>query len=186
MVVDHAAGLHKGVDDGGAYEGHASFLEVFAEGGRYGRFGLHFAHRWPVGLERASVYERPEVGVESAELFLDFQYDVRVFDGGVYFEFVADDARIFEQFGDFFGSVVGNLFDIEVIECYPVRGSPFEDGLPAEACLCAFEGEEFEQVSVVVDSHSPFVVVVRLVYGATGAEAPDGIAVLLVGICGHG
>lgn len=31
MVVDHADGLHVGVDDGGAYEGEAAFFEVFAD-----------------------------------------------------------------------------------------------------------------------------------------------------------
>ena len=33
VVVDHSAGLHEGVDDGGSYEAHAAFFEVLAEGG---------------------------------------------------------------------------------------------------------------------------------------------------------
>ena len=118
------------------------------------------------------------MGVEAAELFLDFERDVGVFDGGVNLEFVSDDAGIFEQFGDFLGSVTGDCFDIEIIERYPVRVSAFKDGFPAEASLCSFEDEQFEQVAIIVDRHSPFVVVVRLVDGATGAEAPDGVAVL--------
>ena len=137
-------------------------------------------------MERASVYERPEVGAEAAELFLDFQHDVRVFNGGVDLELVPDDAFVLKELVDFFGSVVGDLFDVEIVKCYPVGGSAFEDCLPAEACLCAFEDEEFEQVAVVVDRHAPLFIVVRLVDGAAGAEAPYGIAVLLVGICGHG
>lgn len=64
MVVDHAGGLHVGVDDGGTNEVEAAFFEVFADLVREWGVGWGFADIFPVVNDGCVVDPAPEVVIE--------------------------------------------------------------------------------------------------------------------------
>ena len=73
VVVDHAGGLHVGVDDGGADEVEAAVFEVFAEGVGEGGAGGDFFEGLPGILEGAArLTKAPDVGVEGGEFVPGF------------------------------------------------------------------------------------------------------------------
>ncbi len=139
VVVDQADGLHEGVADSRADEGEAAFFEVFAESvgfGRAGGDGVACVAQIYFGL---AVDELPEVAVEAAEIFLDLEQGVGVFDGGGDLESVADDARIAQELGELAGVVAGYDFGIEGVEGCAIVFALVEDGFPTEAGLSTFE-----------------------------------------------
>jgi hypothetical protein len=97
----------------------------------------------------------PDVGVEGAELFLDFEEGLGVGDGGGDFEAVSDDAFVFEELGLVLGGEAGDFGWVKVGEGFAVGGTFLEDGFPGEAGLGAFEDQELEEEAVVVDRDAP-------------------------------
>ena len=91
VVIDHADGLHEGVADGGAHETEAAILQALAYGIGDFRGGREADVSFPRVLDGLAVYERPDVFVEGAEFFLNFQEGAGVGDGGVNFQAVADE-----------------------------------------------------------------------------------------------
>ena len=71
VVVYHAAGLHEGVANGGAYKGEATAFQVLAHGTRGICLGGHVTEPCPVVDARLTVDEAPNVGVKGAKLLLD-------------------------------------------------------------------------------------------------------------------
>src|SRR5580658_9102294 len=59
MIVDHAGGLHEGIDDGRAAEFEAALCKFFGHGARHGGFGRNLARAFVVIDLRLSVDEIP-------------------------------------------------------------------------------------------------------------------------------
>ena len=76
------------------------------------------------------------------------------------FQAVADQAGIDKKLIDFRLLVSRNFDRIEVIECRSIIRSFFENRLPTQPRLCAFEGKKFKQIAIVMDGHAPLIIVV--------------------------
>jgi hypothetical protein len=102
----------------------------------------------------------PDPGVEAAELLLDGEERPGVGDGSGDLEPVADDSGVGEQQRGLFGAIAGDGRGVELSEGRAIPLALFEDGLPTETCLGAFEDEQLEESAVVMDRYAPLLVVV--------------------------
>jgi len=173
VVVDQAGGLHEGVDDGGADEAKATLSQVFAEGGGQRSDGGNLAVGVPFVLHGRAADKLPGVGVEAAELLLDFEEGFCVGNRGVDLEAIADDARVAQQLFRFFRIEARDFFGIEAGKEFAIAFALFQDGVPAEAGLRTLEREEFEPDEFVVNRDAPFFIVVTDVQGIRGPVAAN-------------
>ena len=156
VVVDHACGLHEGVDDERADELEATLLELFRHGGC--EVGLRGA--WAFGLDGLVADHVPEKGGEAFAGLLHLKEDLCATDGGDDLGAGADDAWIVEETQDVFLFEAGHLMRIECAEG-SLEGFAFaQDDEPGEAGLEALEHEEFPERATVVLGNAPLVVVV--------------------------
>ena len=97
MIIDHADGLHEGVDDGGTDEGETAFLEVFADLFREGSLGGDFVVSFECIDDGFVIYPTPEVVVERASFFEKFECGEGVFSGSEDFEPISDDTWVKQE-----------------------------------------------------------------------------------------
>src|SRR5215469_657668 len=161
VIVDQSDGLHKRVADGGTDEVEAAMLEVFAHVVALCSAGRDLLERTERVDARPAADELPDVAVEGSELFLNFEEGLGVGDGGANFQFVADDAVVVQQRGDFALVEAGYALGVKLAEGGAVVFALAQDRVPTESGLGAFEDEEFKQMAVIVRRHAPFLVVVE-------------------------
>lgn len=121
---------------------------------------------------------RFEPGFEGAVRFLQLQNGFGIFDGGFYFEAVADDARIGHEALTVGFGIGGYFFELEVVVSFAEGGFLLEDGFPAEAGLVDLEHEAAEELVIVVDGKAVGLIVVGFVDGpALVGHGGDGVAI---------
>jgi len=160
VIVDQAGGLHQGVDDGGADKAEAAFLQVLAPCRGLWGYGRHLAVGLPLVADRRAANKLPGVGVEGAKFVLHFQKGLRVGNGRGDFQAVTDDPGIGQKLPHSFGIEQRDFSGVKPAENFTVTLALFQDGIPAEACLRAFESQEFEPEAFVVNGNAPLFVVV--------------------------
>src|SRR5262249_13197239 len=148
-----------GVTDRGADEAETALLQILAHGVGFWSAGMYRLGSSPVIYFRPAFGEMPDVFIEAAEFLLDCQVSVRVGNGGGDFESVANDPGIFQQRADFLCVIPRDLFRVEAIKGAAIVFPLIENRFPAQAGLRAFENQEFEESAVVVNGHTPFLVV---------------------------
>lgn len=168
MTVDNADGLQVAVYDGGTHEAHAAPVQVGRYAVREGRGGQA---RLP---ERGTVSKLPDIVVERPRLGLYLHEDAGIGDGRTYLEPVAYYRGVLAQ--SFYPCLVvlGYLAVVEPVKGEPERIALVEYAGPLEPCLGRLQEQQLEQLSVVVYSHAPFVVVVVYIalVAATAPSAP--------------
>src|SRR5712692_3286734 len=169
MVVEQSNRLHVGVHDVRADETEAATFQVLADRVRYRRTGRHLLHALPAILQRTSVHEAPQIGVERAEFPPHFEEGPGVSDRRFDLEAVAHDAGIGHQSLHVAYSEARDLCSVEPGEGPAVVVAFVQDRRPGEARLGAFEDQEFEELPIVVDRDSPFVVVIAQILFAPQA-----------------
>jgi hypothetical protein len=97
VVVDEPGGLHEGVAYCRSDEFEPAFLEVFAHGFGLFCFRRHIGEALEAVLDCFSAHEAPDVRVEVAEFFLDFEEPCGVVYGRGDFALVMDYPRHFHQ-----------------------------------------------------------------------------------------
>jgi hypothetical protein len=105
----------------------------------------------------------PEKEAERAMLFPNRQVTLGVFNRGLDFTAVADDAGVGEQARQVMRIVAGDLFRVEIVERAPIMVPLAQDGQPVEAGLRAFENQHLEQAAVVVNRYAPLFIVIELI-----------------------
>src|SRR5712692_9223229 len=174
MIVDHSDRLHGGVHNGRADETEAANFQVLADRVRYRRTGRQLLHASPEILQRTSVHEAPEIGVERAEFPPDFEKGTGIADRRFDLEAVAHDSGIGHQSLHVACAEARDLCGVEPGESPAVIVALVEDRRPGKSRLGAFEDQELEQPPVVVHRHAPFLVVIAQVWLA--AQAPGAAA----------
>ncbi len=193
VVVEEARGLHESVDDGGAAEGEAFFLQVFRNALRQRRFRRHLFDARKTVLLRAAVEIFPEI-VGEAFALLDFQIGARARDRALDLHAVAHDAFVLHQAFDLLGREAHDLLGLEPGERLPEIVALAQDGDPGEAGLETVEQQLFEERARVALRHAPFLVVVGDVKGIETRPAAarpavgmdDEVACGNFGFRGHG
>ena len=138
MIVDHARALHEGVANGRADEAEAALLQIFAEGVGFGGLCREAFVGFPSVLFGLAADEAPDVGVEGAEFFLNFQEGAGVTDGGVDFEAVADDSGVAKQFANLLFVVARHFLRVESVKHFAISRAFLQDRVPTQSRLRAF------------------------------------------------
>lgn len=159
MIIDHPDGLHESIANCRADEIKTAVLQIAAQGVGFSGGGRNW--RAAVSPQRFSFHKFPNVRVETAEFFLHGQKRARVLNGGSDFQTIANDSFVVQQFRDFAPVVVCNFRGIEVVESSPVVLTLPQDGFPIEARLRTLEDQQLEQLSIIMDRHTPFTIMVR-------------------------
>src|SRR5690606_20241594 len=100
---------------------------------------------------------------ERTVLFLQLLNGLGVFDGGVDFQPVPDDAGICHQAFPILFGVGRYLVDIKLVVCLSEGIFFLQDGLPAKPGLVYFHQEPAEQFMIVMNRESVVLIVVPLV-----------------------
>jgi len=160
MVIHHPHRLHEGIANRRSDEAEAPLLQIFAQRIRHVRASGHLCHR-PAGIhDWAAADKAPHIGLKAATFVLNRQKRAGIFDGGTDLEPITDDPGIGQERGHPGRVVFRDAARIEPIEHGPVMGTFFKDRRPAEPGLGSFENQEFKQGPIVVDRHSPFLVMI--------------------------
>ena len=163
MVVDHAGGLHEGVDDGGADKLEAPFFQGLAHGVGHRGGGGHLLECAEVIDLRLPLHKVPEKVTQGAALFAQRQIGAGIANGGSHFQPIADDARILKQGGHLAVVIAGNLLRVEAIEDLAIMLALAQYGNPAQPGLGTFQIQAFKQGLIIILRHSPLVIVVVLI-----------------------
>src|SRR5205807_9624811 len=101
--------------------------------------------------------------VEAVELLLDLQKTPRVGDGRFDFQAVANDTLVSHQASNVCLAESRHFPRVEVFECLPEVIPLSQDCNPAQPRLEALQGQHLEDLPIVMDRHSPFLVVILTV-----------------------
>src|SRR6516225_45092 len=99
MVVHHADGLQKGIDDGRADEAEAALAEVLGDAVAEERACRQPAARTGTVDHRLAVHVGPQVAIERPELALDRKERPRIGHGRLDLQAITHDTRIAQQSG---------------------------------------------------------------------------------------
>src|SRR5262252_4756219 len=171
MVIDHPSRLHKSIANRRPYELEAALSQILAHRIRFFGGAWNVAHALPCILHRCVIDELPNIGVEAAKMPLHLDKSVGIQNGGFDLQSVAYDPGIAEQFSELPLSVFRNLPWLEIIKGAAVALALSQYGDPAKPCLRAFENEQLEQSSIIVERATPFTVVVGDVKRVIGCPA---------------
>ena len=124
---------------------------------------------------RRAAHEAPEEGAEAALRLLKLEEGPGIADRGAHLLTIADDSRILQELRDLPAVVADHALRVEAVERLEEACTLVEDHAPRESRLEAVQHELGEQLAIVVERHSPFLVVVgehqRVV--AAGPTASD-------------
>src|SRR6516165_5200044 len=171
VVIDHPSRLHKSVANRRPYELEAALSQILAHRIRFFGGAWNVAHALPCILHRCVIDELPNIGVEAAKMPLHLDESFGIHDGGFDLQSVAYDPGIVEQFSELLLSVSRDLAWLEIVKGAAVALALSQYGDPAQPCLRAFENEQLEQSSIIVERATPFTVVVGDVKRVIGCPA---------------
>ena len=117
MIVDQSGCLHKRVADGWTDKRKTPCFQVFAH--RLGFFCKcgNLLFRAPSIANSSTVYKLPDIFIERRVAVHDAKISPGVFYGGFHFQSISDNSGVGEEFVNFFRTVPGYFFSIEIIEC---------------------------------------------------------------------
>ena len=160
MVVDHAGRLHQRVTDGRADEFESAFNQIPAHCVGFDCSRRQLSHSSPTILFRFAADKTPEVSVEAAKLFPDREKRFRILDRRRNFQPVAHDAGVAEQPFHIARAVARDLFRAKTVERLAIVLPFFENRRPAQPGLRALEDQKLKQLSIVMNGHAPFLIVI--------------------------
>ncbi len=160
MVVDHAGRLHQRVTDGRADEFESALNQIPAHRVGFACARRHLRHFPPTILLWLAADKTPEVSVEAAKLFPDREKRFRILDRRRNFQPVAHDAGVAEQTFHIARAVARDLFRAKTVERLAIVLPFFENRRPAQPGLRALKDQKLKQLSIVMNGHAPFLIVI--------------------------
>ena len=160
VIVNHACCLHEGVADRRADEFESASQQVAAHGVGFGRSRRYVSQGSPPILNWRTANKAPEISVERSEFFSHLKKSFRVLNRSCDFQPVPNDAIVAQQPLHVSPAVAGDLFRAKSVKCLSVVLPLFQNGVPAEPCLRAFQNQELEEHSIVVYRNAPFLIVI--------------------------
>src|SRR5579863_9675482 len=97
---------------------------------------------------RMTIDEAPNIGVERPEFVFRFEECLCVLNGGFDLQPVANDSGISQKSSHLSPIVLGDHLSVELIERCAIVLAFAENRVPAQARLCAFKNEKFEQPAI--------------------------------------
>src|SRR5450631_138452 len=160
MVVDHAGGLHEGIDDGRADKLESARRQFFRYLDRQRRRCRHAGGGLEVIDLRPAVDEIPQEFREAGAVLHDLEIALGACDRALDLGAVADDAGVVHQRMQLFGVVARDLFRDEIVEGAAKVVALAQDRDPRQPGLKTVEDELFVQRAVIIFRHAPFGVVI--------------------------
>jgi hypothetical protein len=160
MVVDQTDGLHERIADGRTHELEAAREQRFAQRSRFVARNRYVARRFRRIDDRRSIDERPHPPIERPMLACDLKKGSSIRNGREHFRAVSNDSGVSQRFLDRGGAHARDALRFEVVKDRAISFPFAQDGIPAQTCLCAFEGDELEQSAIVVQRNAPLAIVV--------------------------
>src|SRR5690348_8312690 len=175
VIVHHPDRLHERIADGGPDEAKPALGEGFAHCVRLSAAGWQVSQGAPTILLGRPAYEAPEKGAETTFLLLELEECAGIADGRAHLLPVSHDSWIFQYLFDLSGVVARHPRGVESVEHLEKAGALVEDYAPREPRLEPVEHELREQLTIAVERHTPFLVVVGEHQGivVTGPAAFD-------------
>src|SRR5437899_379807 len=162
-------------------EPKATLDQVAAHGARSLGLGRRFTQAPPGILQGPAADELPDVPVEGPVLALNREERARVGDRGLDLRAITDDARVVHEAPDTGRGVAADFLWIESVERLPIRRALLENGRPADARLSAFQDQQLEEQTVLVDRHAPLPIVIGDVELTSGPAAASLVHPILRG-----
>src|SRR5450631_2988061 len=160
MVIDHAGGLHEGIDDGRADKFESARRQFLGYLGRQWRRCRHAGGGLEVVDLRPAVDEIPQEFREAGAVFHDLEIALRARDRTLDLGAVADDAGVVHQRVKLFRVVARDLFRDEIVEGTAKVVALAQNRDPRQPGLKAVEDELFVQRAVIIFRHAPLGVVI--------------------------
>ena len=160
MVVDHSDRLHQRIANCRSNKLETAACEIATHGIGFGSAHRHLRHSSPAILLGLSADKTPEISVEAAKLFLDDAKRFRILNRGRDLQPVSHDPGVIQEPFDIACAIARNFFRAKVVERFSIIFAFLENGRPAESGLRAFENQKFKQLSIVMDRHAPFLIVI--------------------------
>src|SRR6185369_659556 len=105
-------------------------------------------------------YKLPEVTIEAAKLFRGSQERLCILNGSRNFQAIANDAGVLQQLLTFALVVTRYLCRIKAAERCAIALAFVENDLPTQTRLSAFENEKLKELAIIVNRHTPFLVMI--------------------------
>ena len=160
MVVDHAGRLHQRVTDGRADEFESASNQIVAHRVGFGCARRQLSHSSPTILFRFTADKTPEVSVEAVKLFPDREKRFRILDRRRNLQPVPHDSGVAEQPFHIARAVARDLFRAKTVERLAIVLPLLENRRPAQPGLRALEDQKLKQLSIVMNGHAPFLIVI--------------------------
>ncbi len=160
MIVDQARRLHERIADRRTGETKAAATEIVAQRPRLGRRGGYVGGAPPPIDQRRATDEAPDVRVEAAELVAKPQQRAGVAYRRLDLCPVPDDARVTQHALDARGRDASHSYGVESAKQLAISRALPQNGLPTQPGLCPFEHQELEEGRIVVERHTPLVIMV--------------------------
>jgi hypothetical protein len=160
MIVDHAGGLHEGIDDGRSDELEAAPGEFFRDLDRQRRGRWHAGGSLEMVHLRPAVDELPQQFRKSRPSFHDLEIRPCAVDGAFDLGAIAHDAGVVHQSVDLCRIVARYLCRLEIVEGAAEIVALAQDRDPRQSGLETVQDQFFVQRAVVIFRHAPFGVVI--------------------------
>src|SRR5210317_742914 len=180
MIVDHAGGLHVGINNRAADKLETALPEVARQRIRFFRCRRNLVHPLPSILDRAVADEAPYVVAESVKFLPDVEKRPSIADGCINLEPISNDPGIVEQPGNLAVTETGHLFRIELRKCLAVCGALVENGGPGQSGLRSLENQEFKLGAIVADRHPPLFVMIGKIQIVAATHPATPLTLILV------
>lgn len=94
-----------------------------------------------------------------------------VADGALYFQTVANNARVKQQLGFFGFAITRDFVGIKIIECGTIVFALTQHRDPRKPRLRALENQKLEQLLAIVNRYAPFLIVIATIKFVVSAPA---------------
>jgi hypothetical protein len=92
VIIDHADGLHEGIDNGASDKFESPLFQIPTHGVGFLAGGWQNGIGCPAVNDRFAIYEGPKMITEAAEFLHDFQIRLGIGDGGFDLQSISNDA----------------------------------------------------------------------------------------------
>src|SRR5262249_49019488 len=139
VIVHHPNCLHEGITDRRSDKVEPAPAQVLAHVHRFLRISREALQAVPGILDWRAADKLPDVAIETAEFFLDFEKSLGIRDRGLDLQPVAYDAGIVHQSLDLVGFEARDFLRVKAAECFAISLALVEDRGPAQTSLRAFK-----------------------------------------------
>ena len=160
MVIHESCRLHESVADCAPTKRKSPLFHVLAHGIRLRTRRLPVLRILDIPDDALSIHERPDIPVKGTELFGNRKVGLRILHRTMDLHLISDDPRILHELRKLFFCIVADGNRVEVVESLPEILTLAQDCAPGQSCLEGIQDQELEKLQVIMEFHTPLVVMI--------------------------